>query len=930
MASSGAWYRQGTVTVTNGSASITGVNTDWLTALIAVAIGDIFTVDSKTWYEIVNVSADTGITLDRNFEGATVAGVNYAIIRNTSGTVLTRIAGQVAVQFNQKQLFLDELRTWLNSTNATEMVTDSHGVSTAITTPTQMASEHSARVAQVDTLVNGISAMTKAEFFALAEQRKSQSAGSGYSFMGDAPGEHSQEYINGKGLFTQFPSFLKPKIGGSNANIIGVSGGLTLIANGVSLAINDGMRTYTNINYGISWRYAAGDNGFVIKFPTAPDGTKTYDSSTGTVTQHTSAAIAFAAETATNKVITSRQDFVFIETWHEKISDTGVVYPLGNVQYVGTTYEGITLAVNGIAQGYSAFGEWDSTTTGNCAVWANLTDAQKATFIQDHKNNIYSDNGELIQVRYRVRVVEGLGDDWGGISTQASGEIAYANTVSRITPKGSKISAVDLSTAYPFYTLGSISGQYDVNTVDSSIAHNGLLFAMPIALVQRRNIGTYYPSINPQGTTLGVRDTDAAQSGMLWYSSGYRKPTTLADCFDLGIYSGSGNYGRSDYGSISSGNSGRHDTKFYDAIYASDVKDLRMSSKKLPLKEIREKYKRMAIAGEVRGFEGVPYMYQIIEGVVTGSSTTFVGTTISATGTASSSYFPLLGKLYNTTSGGMADIGYVNRVSDTAEFRYINSSVGVPSTWKVGDAIVVVVYGWFVQPLYSSAIVLDNKAYNQHDSLISLVSHQQANPTWTDIIGSPANIAALTGGFVGQFNPELPTGSSQNWELTREATAGALLKSLRTTDGGATWLDLGVITVSNATNSIAYTMPTNAVDIHFYETQAHFTKTDTLGVALHKSTSVMAINNHNDAILVSSLTGEIPTSTDNNEELAITKTVNGVVSHTVESIAANVLFTTQIESDSGVAKFVFNIDDSGAIDGSKAQSFDTQYFISEE
>lgn len=395
MASSGAWYREGTVTVTNGSASIVGVNTNWLTALIAVAIGDIFTVDSKTWYEIVNVSADTGITLDRNFEGATVAGVNYAIIRNTSGTVLTRIAGQVAVQFNQKQLFLDELRTWLNSTNATEMVTDSHGVSTAITTPTQMASEHSARVAQVDTLVNGISAMTKAEFFALAEQRKSQSAGSGFEEWGKHYNNPSFSTLNegvtlraagGSEMWLGWP-------GGSDTGIRGVSA-----LNSPSVDVNGVGQIIGYVN--------SSDARSLLKFPPAPDGTKTYDSAAGTVVQHASSAIAFAAETATNKVITSRQDFAFLECWHEKISDKGVVYPLGNMQYGGTTYEGITLAVNGIAQGYSAFGEWDSTTIGNCAVWANLTDAQKATFIQDHKNNIYSDNGELIQVRYRVRVVE--------------------------------------------------------------------------------------------------------------------------------------------------------------------------------------------------------------------------------------------------------------------------------------------------------------------------------------------------------------------------------------------------------------------------------------------------------------------------------------------------------------------------------------------
>lgn len=137
-ASAGAWYRVGTVNVTSGQQSIVGAGTNWQNDVIAIAIGDIFTVDSKTWYEVTAVNSDTSITLDRNFEAATAAGANYAIVRNTSGTILTRIAGQVSVQFNQKQLFLDELRTWLNSSSATEELTDSHGLKQSIKTPHQM------------------------------------------------------------------------------------------------------------------------------------------------------------------------------------------------------------------------------------------------------------------------------------------------------------------------------------------------------------------------------------------------------------------------------------------------------------------------------------------------------------------------------------------------------------------------------------------------------------------------------------------------------------------------------------------------------------------------------------------------------------------------------------------------------------------------
>lgn len=133
-ASAGAWYRVGTVNVTNGSAAIVGAGSNWQNDVIAIAIGDAFTIDAKTWYEVIAVNSDTSITLDRGFEGLTDNGVEYAILRNTSGTILTRIAGQIAVQFNQKQLFLDELRNWLTSEDETATLTDSHGIAHVVKT----------------------------------------------------------------------------------------------------------------------------------------------------------------------------------------------------------------------------------------------------------------------------------------------------------------------------------------------------------------------------------------------------------------------------------------------------------------------------------------------------------------------------------------------------------------------------------------------------------------------------------------------------------------------------------------------------------------------------------------------------------------------------------------------------------------------------
>ncbi|MFT7316708.1 MAG: hypothetical protein ACI8ZA_000743 [Gammaproteobacteria bacterium] len=152
-ASAGAWYRVGTVNVTNGSAAIVGVGSNWQNDVIAIAIGDAFTIDAKTWYEVISVNDDTSITLDRGFEGATASDVEYAILRNTSGTILTRIAGQIAVQFNQKQLFLDELRNWLTSEDETATLTDSHGIAHVVKTVNKIQ-ELTGTAAEADVVSN--------------------------------------------------------------------------------------------------------------------------------------------------------------------------------------------------------------------------------------------------------------------------------------------------------------------------------------------------------------------------------------------------------------------------------------------------------------------------------------------------------------------------------------------------------------------------------------------------------------------------------------------------------------------------------------------------------------------------------------------------------------------------------------------------------
>lgn len=92
----GIWYRTGTVTVTNGSASVTGITTGWTDATVKDV--DALYVPASSDYpgEILTVNSATSITLANNWHGTSQASVPYFIIRGTSWGDVTRLAVQIS------------------------------------------------------------------------------------------------------------------------------------------------------------------------------------------------------------------------------------------------------------------------------------------------------------------------------------------------------------------------------------------------------------------------------------------------------------------------------------------------------------------------------------------------------------------------------------------------------------------------------------------------------------------------------------------------------------------------------------------------------------------------------------------------------------------------------------------------------------------
>ncbi|OUO90110.1 hypothetical protein [Cloacibacillus sp. An23] len=88
----------GTITVTNGSANVTGSGTLFATNFCGP--DDLLIVDGLN-YVIKSVTSDTALTLTRPYTGTTASGKTYEIIRTTGEKALNELAHQVAELVNK-------------------------------------------------------------------------------------------------------------------------------------------------------------------------------------------------------------------------------------------------------------------------------------------------------------------------------------------------------------------------------------------------------------------------------------------------------------------------------------------------------------------------------------------------------------------------------------------------------------------------------------------------------------------------------------------------------------------------------------------------------------------------------------------------------------------------------------------------------------
>ena len=97
-----AWYKTGTVSVTNGSTTVTGSGTNWIAG---ANVGEGFQGPDGEIYEITAIGSATSLTLASGYGGSTASGVTYAIVPTHALTA--SLASSVADLISDYQSVVD-------------------------------------------------------------------------------------------------------------------------------------------------------------------------------------------------------------------------------------------------------------------------------------------------------------------------------------------------------------------------------------------------------------------------------------------------------------------------------------------------------------------------------------------------------------------------------------------------------------------------------------------------------------------------------------------------------------------------------------------------------------------------------------------------------------------------------------------------------
>ena len=578
--------------------------------------------------------------------------------------------------------------------------------------------------------------------------------------------------------------------------------------------------------------------GATIKFPDAPDGTVTYDSATGAIVQHVDAATAFATETATNKVVTERVDHFGLEGFLEEVTLANpYVYPKGLIQSQATTMNGIATSASARPATYYAVFDGDTTSDGLGVNYWAASDTEKAAMLSDPDNNIYvGSDGKVYQFRIRQRTIAGAGNgDWEEGRTNVIGTAAFGwDSETFITPQGINDTVVTfkgtttdlyLPAASSWQTTNAHTGVYTAlqsSGVDSTAAVNGECYWLPLGTVLRLNQGAYHPSFNPLGASFFKRQSDYNGKKFWYEKTDAPIVSSIADCFDIApatVPSKVVDW----FGFIASGDSGRPDDRYYDAIYADGkggVVDLRLSAQGGTISDILGTEDARTKNGTQRGLQKLGF--------------TTVGTgTVSGSANGNFAELPTSDNPYLGFTGSVLPNVPRDTVSSTSPSRYhyvYNATDGLiypcHALVESGGITYVAQEGsWLKEE--NSRLDTVNLVGKTCYMVVIEETHLSVSGEFsqTDVIGDPANILAtpdLANGWLGNWIPVIPDGTTLTPELVRKSLVTTASR-VSSGDNGSSWSsDTRVVDAVN--NTITTAAPIGWVEVIIYTAHAYMTE----------------------------------------------------------------------------------------------------------
>lgn len=117
------WYREGTLTLTNGNKVVVGVGTLWAKTENGVLPGMILLGKNGEPYEIQKVDSDTSLTLVEAYAGETTSGIPCRVITTYQGDI-SQFAARFAAQLHRMAIDSGVIRTWLTSGQEAELIAE--------------------------------------------------------------------------------------------------------------------------------------------------------------------------------------------------------------------------------------------------------------------------------------------------------------------------------------------------------------------------------------------------------------------------------------------------------------------------------------------------------------------------------------------------------------------------------------------------------------------------------------------------------------------------------------------------------------------------------------------------------------------------------------------------------------------------------------